>query len=60
MLKFLNANKKNSLKKLEFILQERNKKQSIQSANVKKILSDVKKKGDKAVIGYEKKFLVQP
>ena len=56
MLKFLNANKKNSLKKLEFILQERNKKQSIQSANVKKILSDVKKKGDKAVIGYERKF----
>ena len=58
MLKFLNANKKNSLKKLEFILQERNKKQSIQSANVKKILSDVKKKAIKQLLVMKKNFLI--
>ena len=57
MLKFLNANQKNFLSKLEFILNTRKIKQNNQSLIVKKILKDVKKSGDKAVIKYEKKFL---
>ena len=56
MLKFFNANQKNSLKKLELILNKRKLKQQTKSAIVKKILFDVKKYGDKAVIKYEKKF----
>ena len=56
MLKFFNANQKNSLKKLELILNQRKLKQQTKSATVKKILFDVKKYGDKAVIKYEKKF----
>ena len=56
MLKFLNFNQKNSLKKLESILNVRKSRQQNQSAIVKKILYNVKKNGDKAVIKYEKKF----
>ncbi len=56
MLKFLNADKKNFPKQLELILNSRKLKQQNQSSTVKKILNDVKKNGDKAVIGYEKKF----
>ena len=56
MLKFFNTNQKNFSKKLESILNLRKSKQKYKSANVKKILLDVKKKGDKAVIKYEKKF----
>ena len=56
MLKFFNANKKNFLKKLEIIFNKRKLKQQNQSSTVKKILFDVKKNGDKAVIKYEKKF----
>ena len=56
MLKFLNFNQKNSLKKLESILNVRKSRQQNQSAIVKKILYNVKKNGDKAVIRYEKKF----
>ena len=56
MLKFFNANQKSSLKKLELILNKRKLKQQTKSAIVKKILFDVKKYGDKAVIKYEKKF----
>ena len=56
MLKFLNFNQKNSLKKLESILNIRKTRQQNQSAIVKKILYNVKKNGDKAVIMYEKKF----
>ena len=56
MLKFLNFNRKNSLKKLESILNVRKSRQQNQSAIVKKILYNVKKNGDKAVIMYEKKF----
>ena len=57
MLKFFNANQKNFLSKLEFILNTRKIKQNNQSLIVKKILKDVKKRGDKAVIKYEKRFL---
>ncbi len=56
MLKFFNANKKNSLKKLEVILNSRKLSQQNKSSIVKKIISTVKKNGDKAVIKYEKKF----
>ena len=47
---------KNSIRKLEFILDSRKSRQQNKSNNVKKILSDVKKFGDKALIKYEKKF----
>ncbi len=56
MLKYFNANQKNSLKKLELILNERNMRQKNQSGKVKKILSSVRKYGDIAVIKYEKQF----
>ena len=56
MLKFININKKNSLKKLEVILRSRKLQQQSKSSDVKKILLNVKKQGDKAVIKYEKKF----
>ena len=56
MLKFFNANQKGFTKKLELILNVRNLKQRNQSTSVKKILTDVKRQGDKAVIKYEKKF----
>ena len=56
MLKFFNGNQKNSLKKLELILNSRKLRQKNKSALVKKILFSVQKKGDEAVIYYEKKF----
>ena len=56
MLKYCNANEKNFSKKLETILNLRRQKQQNQSSIVKKILSDVRKQGDKAVIKYERKF----
>ncbi len=56
MLKFLNSNQKNFQKKLEFILDSRKIKQRDKSNKIKKILLNVKNKGDKAVISYEKKF----
>ena len=56
MLKFFNANRSNSLRKLELFLGRRKLKQKIKSSSVKKILSDVKKNGDKALLNYEKKF----
>ena len=56
MLKYLNANQKNFSRKLEIILSSRKLKQQIKSTVVKKILLDVKKKGDQAVLKYERKF----
>ena len=56
MLKYFNANKNNSIKKLERVLNKRKFKQSNELFIVKKILSDVKKNGDSAVLKYEKKF----
>ena len=55
-MKFLNANKKNFSKKLELILNSRRQNQQIETAVVKKILLDVKKNGDKAVLNYERRF----
>ncbi len=56
MLKFLDANNKNFIKKLELILNFRKTNQRNQSKKVNNILADVKKNGDYAVIKYEKKF----
>ncbi len=56
MIKFFNANKKDSLKKLDSFLSLRKSRQRSQSSVVKKILLKVKKNGDKAVLSYEKKF----
>tara|TARA_B100000575_G_C23099942_1_gene634599 strand:+ start:434 stop:1729 length:1296 start_codon:yes stop_codon:yes gene_type:complete len=56
MLKFFNTNRRNYLQKLELIINARKLKQQDQSSSLKKILSDVKKNGDKAVLKYEKRF----
>ena len=56
MLKFFDANKKDSLKKLETILNKRKLKQRNNSSQIRKILYNVKNQGDKAVINYEIKF----
>jgi histidinol dehydrogenase len=56
MLKFLNYNKKDSLNNLENILNKRKSTQKNKTLIVKKIISNVKKNGDKEVIRYEKKF----
>ena len=56
MLKFLNYNKKNSLNNLEFFLSKRKSSQKNQTSDIKKIIADVQKYGDKAVLQYEKKF----
>ena len=56
MLRFFNANKKNSIHQLNLILSSRKLKQKTQSALVKNILFNVKKNGDRAVFNYEKKF----
>ena len=56
MLKYFNASQKNYLKKLEIILERRKLMQKNQAIKIKKILSDVKKNGDSAVLKYEKKF----
>ena len=56
MLEILKYNKKNSLKKLQIFLNKRNKIQRSKTSVVKKIIDNVKKKGDAAVFNYEKKF----
>ena len=56
MLEILKYNKKNSLKKLQIFLNKRNKIQRSKTSIVKKIIDNVKKKGDAAVFNYEKKF----
>ncbi len=56
MLKFLNTNQSNFFKKLETILDKRKINQRSHSTDIKNILSDVKKQGDKALLKFEKKF----
>ena len=56
MLKIINFNQKNFLGKLQDILNKRKSKQKAKTAIVNKIIFNVKKKGDKAVLSYEKKF----
>ncbi len=56
MLKYFNANQKNFSKKLNILLDLRKSSQQNKTSSVKQILLEVKKKGDKAVVKYEKKF----
>ena len=56
MLKILNYNNKNSSKSLKDFLNKRKLSQKNINSNVKKIITNVLKNGDKAVINYEKKF----
>ena len=56
MLKILNFDKKNSLKVLKVFLEKRKSIQKNQTSIVSKIIKNVKKNGDKAVLNYEKKF----
>tara|TARA_B100001564_G_scaffold309602_1_gene280759 strand:- start:148 stop:1455 length:1308 start_codon:yes stop_codon:yes gene_type:complete len=56
MLKILKFKNKNSLKALKIFLDKRRSVQKNQTAIVSKIIRNVKKNGDKAVIKYEKKF----
>ena len=56
MLKLIKFNNKNSSKSLKIILEKRKSVQKNQTTNVSKIIKNVKKNGDKAVVYYEKKF----
>ena len=56
MLKVLKFNNKNSLKTLKIFLDKRKSIQKNQTSIVSKIIKNVKKNGDKAVLNYEKKF----
>ena len=56
MLKVLKFNNKRYLKNLKIFLDKRKSIQNNQTILVSKIIKDVKKKGDRAVINYEKKF----
>ena len=56
MIKLLRYNKKNSLNALEVFLNKRKSIQKNQTSRVSKIIKNVKKNGDKAVLNYEKKF----
>ena len=56
MIKILNCNKKNSLNSLKIFLDKRKLKQKKKVSVVSKIIRDVKKTGDVAVLNYEKKF----
>ena len=56
MLKVLKFDNKKSLKILEKFLDKRKSIQKNQTGIVSKIIHNVKKQGDKAVINYEKKF----
>jgi len=55
-LTYLNSNKKNFINKLEIILNRRREQDSRKYLLVKKIIKDIKKNKDKALIKYEKKF----
>ena len=55
-MKILNNNIKNFEKKLDILLSKRKMKVQSNSVSVIKIIKDVRKNGDKAIIRYEKKF----
>ena len=55
-MKILNNNIKNFEKKLDILLSNRKMKVQSNSVSVIKIIKDVRKNGDKAIIKYEKKF----
>ena len=52
----LKSNSKNFYKSLDNLLSKRKKKLKASSVSVTKIINDVKKNGDKAVLKYERKF----
>ena len=56
MIKFLNSKNKNFKKKLINFLEQRRSVKNIDTSIVKKILNDVKKNKNKALLKYEKKF----
>jgi histidinol dehydrogenase len=56
MIKILKLNNKNSLKLLKIFLDKRKSIPKNQTSIVSKIIQNVKKNGDKAVLNYEKKF----
>ncbi len=55
-MKILNSNSKNFDKSLDNLLSKRKRKLKSSSVSVTKIINDVKKNGDKALLKYEKKF----
>ncbi len=55
-MKILNSKSKNFDKLLENLLLQRKKKIQLNSVSVTNIIKDVKKKGDKALLKYEKRF----
>ncbi len=56
MLKILRVDNRNSFKVLKIFLDKRKTIQKNQTHAVSKIIQNVKKKGDKAVLNYEKKY----
>ena len=56
MLKLIKSNQKNFLEKLDIVLQNRKFKDPKIDLKVKKIIQDVKKNKDSALIKYEKKY----
>ena len=55
-MKILNGNSKTFDRNLDQLLLKRKKKIQLSSVSVSKIIKDVKKNGDKALLKYEKKF----
>ena len=55
-MKILNSKSKNFDKLLENLLSKRKQKLKASSVSVTKIINDVKKNGDKALLKYERKF----
>ena len=55
-MKILNSKSENFDKTIDSLLSKRKKKIQSSSVSVKKIVEDVKKNGDKAVLKYEKRF----
>ena len=55
-MKILNSNSKNFDKSLDNLLSKRKNKLKSSSVSVTKIINDVKKNGDNALLKYEKKF----
>ena len=56
MIKILDCNNKNFDKSLDKLLSKRKDKIQLNSMSVTKIIKDVKKNGDKAILKYERKF----
>ena len=56
MIKFFNFKKTNNFKALEKFLEKRRTGKNVDTSIVTKILNDVKKNKNRAVLKYEKKF----